>query len=179
LIKYRLSPDKYLFLDSDCFLHKKFVQYFLSIQENNQDKIFIFPSCMYNKSLTAPMFYCDVSLFRKYCNNIWDIFWLHDLIKIKEDNDSIINYVDTLSNIIKILYQENLNEKIKMIIWKYNTHLKEIKNKRKTFSSFDFDKDFLKIISVDILENYNHPFIKKFIERTRFKNHKKEIFTKI
>ena len=62
LIKYRLPEGRYLFIDHDCLVRPGFSRALAGLGEELKDKVFVFPRYDSDpKSLTAPMFACDVT----------------------------------------------------------------------------------------------------------------------
>jgi len=82
LIKYRLPAGRYLFIDHDCLVRSGFIRALAGLRRELEDKVFMFPRHDIDpKSLTAPMFACDVTAARALLVDLPDVGWVGNIVR--------------------------------------------------------------------------------------------------
>ncbi len=143
LIKYRLPEGRYLFLDHDCLVRSDFVEALAGIREELRDKLFAFPRYDTDpKSLTAPMFVCDISATRPLVAGLPDVGWCGPIVRqerhLLQDGgeryytdaefERVItrpNFDDTLHNVVRYLLARDpgLVDRLATVRWPECDHV--------------------------------------------------------
>lgn len=121
LIKYRLPEGRYLFIDHDCLVRPGYIPALVALLPELENKLFLFPRHDTDpRSLTAPMFACDVTAVRPLLSELPDIGWVGNIVCSERhllqgggeryytdsEFERVItrpNFDDTLHNVIRYL----------------------------------------------------------------------------
>jgi hypothetical protein len=143
LIKYRLPEGRYLFIDHDCLVRPGFIHALAGLGEVLVDKLFVFPLHDTDpKSLTAPMFACDVSAARPLLLGLPDVGWVGNIVcqerhllegggeRYYTDSEferliTRSNFDDTLHNVVRYLLARDpgLVDRLAAVRWPEHDHV--------------------------------------------------------
>jgi hypothetical protein len=143
LIKYRLPEGRYVFIDHDCLVRKGFARALAHLKPELEDKIFAFARHDADpKSLTAPMFACDVAAVRPLVAGLPDAGWAGTIacherhllegggerFYTKAEFERVItrpNFDDTMHNVVRHLLARDLElvDRLAAVRWPECDHV--------------------------------------------------------